>query len=103
MTLQACLILGAIVFGAGVFGLVTRRNPIALFLSIELMLTGALINLVAFGRFMPAEGDAQAGTILPLFIIAITACEMAVGLALVVALHRQRGQIDLSELRDLHG
>lgn len=103
MNLAACLLCAAIVFAAGVFGLATRRNPIALFLAIELMVTAALINLVAFARFAGADGDAQAGTALILFAIAVSACEVAVGLALVVAVHRQRGVTDLHGLRDLHG
>ena len=86
MGLQAYLILAAVVFAIGVFGVVTRRNTVGILLGIELMLNAVNINLVAFSRF---HGD-TAGMVLTVFAIAITVAEVALGLALVILLFRQR-------------
>ena len=86
MGLHAYLILAAIVFSIGVFGVVTRRNTIGILLGIELMLNAVNINLVAFSRF---NGN-TAGMILTIFAIAITVAEVAFGLALVILLFRTR-------------
>lgn len=102
MSLTGCLVLAAVVFATGLYGLVTRRNMVALLLAIELLLTAGIINTVAFARWPRPGADAVVGTAFPLFIIALTACEIAIGLALVVALHRERRQIDVEQLRDLH-
>jgi NADH:ubiquinone oxidoreductase subunit K len=86
MGLNAYLILAAVVFAIGVFGVVTRRNTIGILLGIELMLNAVNINLVAFSRF---HGDVN-GMIFTVFAIAITVAEVALGLALVILLFRTR-------------
>jgi NADH:ubiquinone oxidoreductase subunit K len=86
MGLHAYLILAAVVFSIGVFGVVTRRNTVGILLGVELMLNAVNINLVAFSRF---QGNV-AGMILTVFAIAITVAEVALGLALVILLFRTR-------------
>ena len=106
MNLETCLLLSAALFAIGVFGLVTRRNLIAALMSLELMVNAALINFVAFARFggtHQAAGDPEAGTVFVLFAVAVTAAEMALALAIVIAVHRQRRHLDIRELDGLHG
>lgn len=104
MNLPALLVLSSALFAIGVFGLLSRRNIIAMFLSIELMINAALINFMAFSHFgVAAEADVAAGNIFPLFIIALTSAEMAIALAIVVTMYRRRHNIDIEGLTDLHG
>lgn len=103
MSLGSLISLSISLFCVGVFGLLTRRHAIALFLSIELMVNAALINFVAFAQFGPFQIDAAAGHILPLFILALTSAEMAIGLAIIVVLYRRTRTLDIESLKDLHG
>lgn len=103
MSLTGCLLLSAGLFAIGCFGLLTRRNMIAMLLSTELLLNAVIINFIAFARFAPAEHDAAAGVVFPLFVIALTSCEMAIALALAISLHRRRRSLDVQKLGDLHG
>ncbi len=96
---QFCLLLAALLFSIGVFGLLTRRNAIGVLLSIELMANAVNINLVAFSR---VHGGAT-GQVFALFAIALTVAEVSIGLALVILMARQRRTIDLGEASDLHG
>jgi NADH-quinone oxidoreductase subunit K len=86
MPLHAYLILAAVLFSIGLFGVVTRRNTIGILLGIELMLNSVNINLVAFARF---SGDV-AGLVFTVFTISITVAEVAFGLALVILIFRVR-------------
>ena len=86
MGLNAYLLLAAVVFAIGAFGVITRRNTVGILLGVELMLNAVNINLVAFSRF---HGDVT-GMILTLFAIAITVAEVALGLAIVILLFRTR-------------
>ena len=86
MPLTAYLTLAAIVFGIGLFGVITRRNTVGILLGVELMLNAVNINLVAFSRF---DGSAV-GMVFTLFAICITVAEVALGLALVILLFRTR-------------
>ena len=86
VSLQAYLILAAVLFAIGLFGVVTRRNTIGILLGIELMLNAVNINLVAFARF---NGDV-AGLVFTVFTICITVAEVALGLALVILIFRVR-------------
>jgi NADH:ubiquinone oxidoreductase subunit K len=99
MPLQAYLTLAAIVFSIGLFGLLTRRNAIGILLGIELMLNAVNINLVAFSRFNADLG----GLVFSLFTIAITVVEVAVGLAIVIAIFRVRKTIEADHLDLLRG
>lgn len=100
MTLNHCLLLAFLLFSIGVYGVLTRRHLVGMLIGIELMLNAANINLAAFAWFRP--GDATAGPLFSLFIIAVTACEMAVALAIVVSMYRRHRNLDIDYLRDLH-
>lgn len=100
MTLNHCLLLAFLLFSIGVYGVLTRRHLVGMLIGIELMLNAANINLAAFAWFRP--GDATAGPLFSLFIIAVTACEMAVALAIVVSMYRRHRNLDIDHLRDLH-
>jgi len=86
MGLQPYLILAAVVFSIGLFGVLTRRNTVGILLGAELMLNAVNINLVAFSRF---HGNAD-GMILTIFAICLTVAEISLGLALVILLFRTR-------------
>ncbi|HEY7647442.1 MAG TPA: NADH-quinone oxidoreductase subunit NuoK [Methylomirabilota bacterium] len=98
-SLQAYLILAALVFSIGLFGVLTRRNAIGILLGIELMLNAVNINLVAFARF---HAD-LAGLVFTLFTISITVAEVGVGLAIVIAIFRVRRTIEADHLNLLRG
>jgi NADH:ubiquinone oxidoreductase subunit K len=97
--LHAYLLLAAVVFSLGLFGVLTRRNGVGILLGIELMLNAVNINLVAFSRF---HGNV-AGMLFTLFTIAITVAEVAVGLAIVIVLFRVRKTIEADHLDLLRG
>jgi NADH-quinone oxidoreductase subunit K len=97
--LQAYLVLAALVFAIGLFGVLTRRNAVGILLGIELMLNAVNINLVAFARF---RADV-AGLVFTMFTIAITVAEVAVGLAIVIAIFRIRRTIEADHLDLLRG
>ena len=99
MPLHAYLVLAALVFVIGLFGVLTRRNAIGILLGIELMLNAVNINLVAFSRF---SGDV-AGIVFALFTIAITVAEVAVGLAIVIMIFRVRRTVEADHLDLLRG
>ncbi|PYN09373.1 MAG: NADH-quinone oxidoreductase subunit NuoK [Candidatus Rokuibacteriota bacterium] len=99
MPLAAYLVLAALVFVIGLFGVLTRRNAVGILLGIELMLNAVNINLVAFARF---RAD-LAGLVFTLFTIAITVAEVAVGLAIVIVIFRVRRTIEADHLDLLRG
>ena len=86
------LIVGAVLFGIGLIGFLSRRNMIVMFLAAEMMLQGVSLSLVAFGRF---HNDFD-GQMLVLFIIAVAACEAAIALALVLMLFQRSGRLDIA-------
>jgi NADH-quinone oxidoreductase subunit K len=91
--------LSAILFSIGVTGVLIRRNLIVIFMSIELMLNAANLAFIAFSR----QAGSMAGQVFVFFVIAVAAAEVAVGLALIVAIHRSRGTIDIDEISSLRG
>ncbi len=91
--------LGAAVFSVGIFGFLTRRNVIIMFLSIELMLNGVNISLVSLSHYMQ---DLR-GQVLTLFIIAVAAAEAAIGLAIVIAVFRNRQTVHVDEIKEMKG
>jgi NADH-quinone oxidoreductase subunit K len=97
--LQAYLVLAALVFAIGVFGVLTRRNAVGILLGIELMLNAVNINLVSFARFRADVG----GLVFTMFTIAITVAEVAVGLAIIIAIFRARRTIEADHLDLLRG
>ena len=97
------LILAAFVFSCGMFAALGRRNAIAVLMGIELMLNAANINLVAFWRFNALPTQQVDGQVFALFVIAVAAAEVAVGLALVISIYRNRKTVNLDELDLLKG
>jgi len=91
------LVVGAVLFGIGLIGFVSRRNMIVMFLAVELMLQGVSLSLVGWGRFYNSLG----GQVLVILIIAVAACEAAVGLALVLMLFRHSGSLDTAAWQEL--
>jgi NADH:ubiquinone oxidoreductase subunit K len=97
--LNQFLLLAAALFCIGVYGVLARRNAVLVLMSVELILNAVNINLVAFGAF----NDNVAGQVFALFVIAIAAAEVGVGLAMVLLLYRNRKSIDLTEVDLMKG
>lgn len=92
--LEHYLIISAILFALGMAGLVLRRNILVIFMSIELLLNATNLSFIAFSRF---RGD-MVGHVASFFVIAVAAAEAAVGLAIVIAIFRNRGTVKINEL-----
>ncbi|HAT48937.1 MAG: NADH-quinone oxidoreductase subunit NuoK [Nitrospirae bacterium] len=100
MSLNHYLVLGAILFTIGIFGIfLNRRNVIIIMMSIELILLAVNINFVAFSRFM---GNVD-GQIITFFVMTVAAAEAAIGLAILVAFFRNRSTIDVEEIDSMKG
>jgi len=97
--LNQFLLLAAVLFSLGVYGVLARKNAVLVLMSIELMLNAVNINLIAFGAFR----DNVAGQVFALFVIAIAAAEVGVGLAIVLLIFRNRANIDLDEANLMKG
>jgi NAD(P)H-quinone oxidoreductase subunit 4L len=95
MQLQYFLILSAALFCIGIFGLITSRNAVRVLMSIELMLNAVNLNLMAFSNYLDAQ-DVK-GQVFTTFVIAIAAAEAAVGLAIVLAIYRNRDTVDMEQ------
>jgi len=95
-------VLAALLFCTGLYGVLARRNAILVLMSVELMLNAVNLNLVAFDVWLSkaAEETLHSGQALTLFTIAIAAAEIGIGLAIVLAVHRNRGTADIDKLRD---
>jgi NADH:ubiquinone oxidoreductase subunit K len=93
------LVLSAFIFCIGVAGVLTRRSPLVILISLELMLNAGNLALVAFAR-MTGTGDGQ---IFALIVMIVAACEVVVGLGLIVAIHRKRLVLDVDKLSFLRG
>jgi NADH-quinone oxidoreductase subunit K len=93
------VVLSAFLFCIGVTGVLTRRNPLVVLLSLELMLNAGNLALIAFSR-MVGNGDGQ---VFALIVMVVAACEVVVGLGLIVALYRRRVPIDVDEVSELRG
>ena len=99
-SLEAYLVLSVLLFGIGAFGFLAKRNAIAMLMSIELMLNAVNLAIIAFGAFTPSLA-AQASAI-ALFVIAVAAGEATVGLALVIAIYRNRRTPLVDEYAAMH-
>lgn len=99
MSIAWYVAVSAVVFCVGAFGVLTRRNPLVVLLCLELMLNGANLALVAFAR-MWGNGDGQ---ILAVIVMTVAACEVCIGLGMIVAIYRRQLPIDVDELRELGG
>jgi NADH-quinone oxidoreductase subunit K len=99
VTVTHYIILSAILFLTGAVGVLVRRNALILLMSVELMLNAANLALVAFSRSM----NNQTGHVLAIFVMTVAAAEAAVGMALVLAIFRRHGKVDVDEIRSLKG
>ena len=99
MLLNQFLLLGAVLFCIGVYGVIARKNAVMVLMSIELILNSVNINLVAFS----VMSDTVSGQVFALFIIAVAAAEVGVGLAIVLAIFRNRRSVELDELDLMKG
>ena len=97
--LNEFLLLGAVLFCIGVYGVLARRNGVAVLMSIELILNAVSINLVAFGALNGNLG----GQVFALFVITVAAAEVGVGLAIVLLIYRNRRSVDLDEVDLMKG
>ena len=99
LMLNQFLLLGAVLFCIGVYGVLARRNAVMVLMSIELILNAVNINLITFGA---QHGDI-AGQVFALFVIAVAAAEVGVGLAIVLIIYRNRHSVDLNDVDAMKG
>ena len=99
MNIEWYLVVSGFVFAIGAAGVLTRRNPLVILLCLELMLNAGNLALIAFSR-MHGNGDGQ---IFAIIVMVVAACEVTVGLGVIVAMYRRRIPIDVDEARELHG
>jgi NADH:ubiquinone oxidoreductase subunit K len=95
LPIAAPLILGAAMFAAGIYGVLVRRHGVMLLISVELMINAANLNLITFSQLL----NDQVGNIVVLFIIAVTAAEVGIGIAIVMMLYRQRSTVAVDDLQ----
>jgi NADH:ubiquinone oxidoreductase subunit K len=93
------IVVSAFVFCIGAAGVLTRRNPLVILLCLELMLNAANLALIGFSK-MWGNGDGQ---IFAIIVMVVAACEVTVGLGVIVAMYRRRLPIDADQMRELHG
>ena len=110
--IAAYLALGLFMFTVGVVGVVVRRNPIVIFMCIELMLNAVNLTFLTFARYglatgaavgVEAQRSAMAGQMMVIFVMAVAAAEVAVGLGIIMAIFRLRDNIDIDEMNLLRG
>ncbi len=95
MSLEFFLLLAAALFCIGIYGLITSRNAVRVLMSVELLLNAVNINLVAFSNFL--DGQNIHGQVFTVFVITVAAAEAAVGLAIILAIYRNRDTIDMEQ------
>ena len=93
------VVLSAFIFCIGAAGVLTRRNPLVILLCLELMLNAGNLALIAFSRML---GD-QDGQVFALIVMVVAACEVVIGLGIIVAMYRNRLPIDIDEMSELRG
>jgi NADH-quinone oxidoreductase subunit K len=93
------LVLSAFIFAIGVAGVISRRNPLVVLLCLELMLNAGNLALVAFSRMHGGED----GQVFALIVMVIAACEVTIGLGIIVAMYRKKLPIDIDEMSELRG
>jgi NADH:ubiquinone oxidoreductase subunit K len=93
------VVVSAFLFSIGLGGVLIRRNPLVILLCLELMLNAANLAFIAFARM---HGNAE-GQIMAIIVMVVAACEVTVGLGVIVAMYRRRLPVDVDELRELHG
>ena len=93
------LIISAVLFGIGLYGVLTKRHLIHVLLSVELILNAVLINLVAFSSF--TTPDKITGQMFAVFVIVVAACEVGVGLAIILSVYRKKKTVDINNVNIL--
>ncbi len=99
LTVNHFVILSALLFSIGTIGVLVRRNPLIMFMSIELMLNAVNLAFVAFSRYLQNLD----GQVLVFLVLTVAAAEVAVGLAIIVALFRSRATVNVDEVNELKG
>ncbi|MBI5878232.1 MAG: NADH-quinone oxidoreductase subunit NuoK [Chloroflexi bacterium] len=102
MSLNGFLIVSALLFSMGLYGALARRNAVAILMGVELMLNAAVINLVAFWRYMNPNAQLT-GQAFAIFVITLAAAEVAVGLALIIAIYRNRNTVVVEDVDMMKG
>ncbi len=101
ITLVVALLVGAALFGIGLYGALSQTNLVMIMMGVELMLAAALVNLVAFWRFL--HPDVYAGQMFFLIVMTVMALEMAVGFGVATARFRAKGSVEMEEAAELKG
>ncbi len=99
--LLLALITGAALFGVGIYGALSQTNLVMIMMGVELMLAGAMVNLVAFWRYL--HPDTPAGQMFVLIVMTVMAIEMAVGFGVAIARFRAKGSVEMEEAAELKG
>jgi NADH-quinone oxidoreductase subunit K len=99
MHLSLAVVLSALLFGVGVYGVLVRRNAVAVLMAVELMLNAANLDLIAFDAWW--RDRLHGGQVFALFVVVIAAAEVGVGLAIILAVFRLRDTSDVDEVRSL--
>jgi NADH-quinone oxidoreductase subunit K len=99
--LEGYLVVGAFLFAIGAWGALVRRNAVVIFMCVELMINGVNLTLVAFADYLPNAGGL--GASYAVLVIAIAAAELAVGLAIVLAVFRSRRTVNVDEVTSMRG
>ena len=99
MDIEWYLVLSALLFAIGFTGVLIRRNPVVILLCLELMLSAGALAMLAFSRML---GD-QDGQVMVLIVLVVAACEVVVGLGIVVAMFRRRLPLDVDDMKELEG
>ncbi|MCW5943613.1 MAG: NADH-quinone oxidoreductase subunit NuoK [Fimbriimonadaceae bacterium] len=104
------LTLGLLMFSIGAVGVIVRRNPVVIFMCIELMLNAVNLTFLAFARYMPSSAPASgreasfmSGQMMVIFVMAVAAAEVAVGLGIIMAIYRLRKDVDVDEMNLMSG
>ncbi len=101
MTIFQFILIGTLLFSIGIYGVITRKNAVLVLAAVEIMLAGVNVNLIAFNVFL--NDELLGGQILVLFIIAIAAAEVAIGIAIVLMIYRNRQSADIDDLNLMKG
>ncbi len=99
MNVEWFVVLSALIFAIGAAGVLTRRSPLVILLCLELMLNAGNLALIAFSR-MVGNGDGQ---VFALIVMVVAACEVVIGLGIIVAMYRRRLRIDVDSVSELRG
>jgi NADH-quinone oxidoreductase subunit K len=99
MSIEWYVVLSSLIFAVGAMGILIRRSPIVILLCLELMLNAGNLALIAFSRMV---GN-QEGQIFALVVMVVAACEVVIGLGIIVAIFRRKLPLDVDELRELRG